>query len=171
MYIIADYTKGQPEIHLIDNINNTDKHSGGKVDISQITPNPELESSEPIEMNSLQALFASLTSSTTRDDIDASISANGFVKYAFTHDSAYYIGYEKTAIAQRGRDRVGEALDVDFVTSGKVEDLGKVKSAEYAIHDNFGTKYLLKFKEGIFYYDGIPCISGEEAMQLFLKNK
>lgn len=46
---------------------------------------------EPIEMDSLQTLFASLSPSTTRDEIDAFITENGMVKCSFTHDSAYYI--------------------------------------------------------------------------------
>ncbi len=124
--------------------------------------------SEPIEMNELQRLFASLTTETTRDEIDSFITENGMVKYAFTHDSAYYIGYENSAIRQRGRDREGEALDVNFVTSGDASRLGMVKSAEYAVHTGFSTHTALKFEDGVFYYEGEACSTGEEAMQRFL---
>ena len=117
---------------------------------------------EPVEMNALQILFSSITSSMTREEVDAYISENGMVKFAFTHDSAYYIGYESSAIRQRGRDRVGEAVDINFTNDGTV------KSAEYAIHTEASTHYALKFENGIFYYEGKECSTGEEAMQKFL---
>ncbi len=132
------------------------------------SPSAGLTASQPIEMNELQSLFAFLTTETTRDEIDAFISENGLVKYAFTHDSAYYIGYENSAIRQRGRDREGEAVDVDFVTSGDTSRLGMVKSASYAVHTGFSTHTALKFEDGVFYYEGEACSSGEEAMQKFL---
>ncbi len=132
------------------------------------TPSENLTSSEPVELNSLQTLFVSLTTEMTRDEIDEYISENGMVKYAFSHDSAYYIGYESSAIRQRGRDRVGEAVDINFVTSGDPNKIGMVKSAEYAVHTEASTHYALKFEEGVFYFDGQECSSADEAMQKFL---
>ncbi len=125
-------------------------------------------STEPIEMDSLQALFASLSNTMTREEIDKYISENGLVKYAFTHDSGYYIGYESSAVRQRGSDRIGAAVDVNFVTNGDPDIIGTVNSAEYAIHTEASTHYALKFEDGVFYYEGEACASGEEAMQRFL---
>ena len=122
----------------------------------------------PIEMDVLQKLFASLSSSTTREEIDKYIVENSLEKFAFTHDSAYQIGYEYSAIRQRGRDRVGPAVDVNFVTSGDADKIGTVKSAEYAVHTEASTHYSLRFEDGIFYYEGEACASGEEAMQKYL---
>ena len=124
--------------------------------------------SDPIEMNSLQSLFASVSSTMTRDEIDAYIEENGLVKYAFTHDSAYYIGYDESAIRERGRDREGEAVDISFVTSGDMDKLGMVQSAEYAEHTGFNTHTALKFENDTFYYEGNPCADGEKAMQKYL---
>lgn len=123
---------------------------------------------EPKEMNSLLKLFASLSTSMTRDEIDAYIADNGMVKYAFTRDSAYYIGYDSSAIRQRDRDREGEAVDINFVNSGNDSKLGMVESAEYAVHTGSSTHYALKFEHGVFYYEGKTCSSGEEAVQKFL---
>ena len=126
---------------------------------------------EPIEMNSLQSLFVSIHSDMTRDEIDTYIEENELVKYAFTHDSAYYIGYDSSAIRQRGRDREGEAVDINFVTSGDPDRLGMVKSAEYANHTGSSTHYVLKFEDGKFYYNGDTCSNGEEAMQKYLRQQ
>ena len=139
-------------------------------DTSIFAEEPE---SEPLEMNSLQTLFASITSSTTWDDIDAYIEENGFEVHEFTGKSGYYIGYEKSAIRTRGRDREGEAVDVSFATSG--DNYGTVKSAEYAIHTGFSTQYPLEFKDGVFYYkvpgaEKIECEDGYDAMQRYLKD-
>ena len=123
------------------------------------------------ELNSLQVLFASINDSTTREEIDEYIESNELVKYAFTHDSAYYIGYEQEAIRHRASDREGEAVDVNFVTSGDMEKIGTVSSAQYAIHTGFSTHYPLEYKDGIFYYEGQACSSGDEAMQLFLSEQ
>lgn len=127
-------------------------------------------SAEKIEMNSLQTLFTTLNESTTKDDIDKSIEKNGFVTHEFSFDSGYYIGYESSAVRQRGRDREGEALDVNFVTSGDIEKVGTVSSAEYGINTGSSSHYYLKYEKGKFYYDGKECASGEEAMQLYLAN-
>ena len=124
--------------------------------------------SEPVEMNELQNLFASLTTGTTRDEIDAYIIDNGMVKHAFTQDSAYYIGYDNSAIRQRGRDREGEAVDINFVTSGDADRIGMVKSASYAVHTGSSTHTALKFEDGVFYYEGEACSNGAEAMQKYL---
>lgn len=126
------------------------------------------ESIEPKEMNSLLALFASLSTSMTRNEIDTYIADNDMVKYAFARDSAYYIGYDSSAIRQRGRDREGEAVDINFVTNGNDSKIGMVKSAEYAVHTGSSTHYALKFDHGVFYYEGEICSSGEEAVQKFL---
>ena len=122
----------------------------------------------PKEMNSLLRLFASLTNEMTREEIDAYISENQMVKYAFTHNSAYYIGYDNSAIRQRGRDREGEAVDINFVTQGDASQIGTVKSAEYAVHTGFNTHIALTYKNGTFYYEVIACVNGEEAVQKFL---
>lgn len=126
--------------------------------------------SKQIEMDSLQSLFVSLTNNTKRDEIDAYIVENGLMKYAFSHDSAYYIGYEYSAIRDRGRDRIGPAVDINFVTSGVTDKIGLVKSAEYTIHTGFDTHTGLVFKGGVFYCEGEACSSGEDAMQRFLAN-
>ena len=123
---------------------------------------------EPIEMNSLQKLFVSINSDMTREEVDTYIKENGLVKFAFTHDSAYYIGYDGSAIRQRGRDREGEAVDINFVTSGDPDRIGMINSAEYANHTESSTHYALKFEDNQFYYEGNPCTNGEEAMQKYL---
>lgn len=133
--------------------------------------NPSNNNGVSKELNSLQTLFTSLNNSTTREEIDSYIAQNGFEKFAFTHDSGYQIGYESSAVRERGRDREGEAVDINFVTSGDEDNIGKVSSAEYAIHTGFNTQTLLKYEAGTFYYNGNPCASGEEAMQLFLTNQ
>ena len=125
---------------------------------------------EKIEMNSLQILFTTLNESTTKEDIDKAIEKNSFVTHEFSFDSGYYIGYESSAVRQRGRDREGEALDINFVTSGNAEKVVTVSSAEYTIHTGSSTHYSLKYENGKFYYEGEECISGEEAMQLYLAN-
>lgn len=129
---------------------------------------PVAVATEPIEMDSLQELFVSLSPSTTKAEIDAYITENGLVTHAFSFDSGYYIGYESSAVRQRGRDRVGPAVDVSFVTSGDSELIGTVKSAEYTVHTESNTHYALKYKDGIFYYEGNACASGYEAMQKYL---
>ena len=100
-------------------------------------PSTEEPETEPIEMNSLQTLFASITSSTTWDDIDAYIEENNFEAHEFTGKSGYIIGYEKSAIRTRASDREGEAVEVNFATSG--DRYGTVKSANYAVHTGFST--------------------------------
>lgn len=135
------------------------------------TPSEEAPASvatKPAEMDALQTLFVSLSPSTTRDEIDTYIAENGMVKFAFTHDSAYYIGFESSAIRQRGRDRVGPAVDVNFVTNGDPDQVGTVKSAEYAVHTEASTHYALKYEDGVFYYEEEACASGYEAMQKYL---
>lgn len=112
------------------------------------------------ELNILQALFVSLNPEMTRDDIDAYIKANKLVKYAFTHNSAYYIGFVDSAIRQRERDRIGEAVDIDFT------DTGTISTAEY----KNDTGYSLRYDGGIFYYEDIECENSKAAMQQYLKN-
>ena len=121
-----------------------------------------------IELNTLQVLFASLTVDTTREEINTYITENNLAKYAFTHDSGYYIGYEYSAIRARGRDREGEAVDINFVTSGNKDKIGKVSSAEYCVH-NKGISDRLKFKDGEFYYNSEKCKDGEEAVRKFIE--
>lgn len=129
--------------------------------------------SEPIEMNTLQTLFTSITTSTTWDDIDTYIEENDFEVHEFTGKSGYYIGYEKSAIRTRGSDREGEAVDVSFATSG--DRYGTVKSASYAVHTGFSTYYPLEFRDGVFYYkphgsEKIECEDGYDAMQQYLRD-
>lgn len=125
----------------------------------------DLSLSEPIEMNTLQSLFANLNSSMNRDDIDVYITNNGLMKYAFTWNSGYQIGYEYSAITQRGRDREGEAVDISF------DNDGYIKSADYTFHTGFNTQYHLKYENGVFYYDNQECSNGTEAMQKYLSSK
>lgn len=130
----------------------------------------------PIELDSLQNLFISLSSDTTIDEIDNYISNNGLVKSAFTGNEAYYIGYENKAVLQRERDRYGYAVDISFFTSGKTELIGKVKSAKYEFYDNtYISQYVLTFQDGCFYIESSgnknQYDNGEEAMQEYLKLK
>ena len=113
--------------------------------------NTDILSSEPIEMNSLQYLFASLNSSMRREDVNAYITNNGLMKYAFSWDSAYQIGYDYKAITERGRDREGEAVDISFDSDGMVE------SAKLVYHTGFNTKYRFKFENGDFWDEGLNC--------------
>lgn len=117
---------------------------------------------EPLELDELQKAFCSLNDGTTRDDINALIAENRFEVTKFTGDSAYYIGYEYKAIDKRGRDREGEALDINF------DNDGRVKSAEYTVHTGFSTHTALKYESGEFYYEGNKAESGESAMQEYL---
>ena len=138
---------------------------------TKIEPETEVETAaSPIEMNSLQMLFVSLTTETNRDQIDSYITNNGLLKYAFSHDCGYYIGYDSDSIRSRGRDRIGEAVDISFVTSGSLDKLGTVMSAEYAIHTGLTTSSVLKFENDLFYYKGETYSNGEEAMQKFLSD-
>ena len=139
--------------------------------VATATEKPEIllmPQGEPLSMSLVQQLFVSLNENTTRNDVDAFIESNGLVKYAFTRNSAYYIGSEGAAIRSRGRDREGEAVDINFNTSTGTSE-GLVTSAEYAIHTGFSTHYALEYKDGEFYYEGKKCESGEAAMQLFLR--
>lgn len=130
---------------------------------------------EPVEMNSLQTLFASITSSTTKADIDEYLEENDFEVYELTGNGGYLIGYETSAIRTRGRDREGEAVDISFATSGDPDLLGTVVSASYAVHTGFSTHTQLIFKKGMFYYETrdfetIECADGYEAVQRYLTN-
>lgn len=133
-----------------------------------IIPKPD---GSNIELNVIQSLFASLNSDTTREYIDEYIEANHLVKYAFTKNSGYYIGFDYDAIKQRNRDRVGEAVDINFTTYSLSSNIpeGMVTSADYAIHTKDNTKYVLRYENGKFYLNGIECESGDAAMQQFLK--
>ena len=126
---------------------------------------------EPIELNSLQELFVSINEDTTIDDIRASIEENGYAYHEFSFDGGYNIGYDDAAVRERDRDRVGEAVDVSFYTSGDPDLVGHIHSAEYAVHTESSTHYALKYEEGVFYYEGEPCSSGDEAMQKFLQSQ
>ena len=123
---------------------------------------------EPIELNSLQSLFVSITPAMSREDVDKYIEENHFEKFAYTHDSGYLIGYESSAVRQRGRDRLGEMVEIDFYTSGDLEKLGTVKFAEYVIYTENSNNYGPKYEEGVFSLDRNICSSGDEAMQIFL---
>lgn len=123
------------------------------------------DENELIEMNSLQQLFFSLTNETTRDEIDSYISDNDLLKYAFYQDSGYYIGYEKSAIRTRGRDREGEAVDISF------DKNGMVRSAEYAFHTGFTTHTPLRFENDVFYFNNYPCKDAETAYKRYLKSQ
>jgi len=127
--------------------------------------NTDILSSEPIEMNSLQYLFASLNSSMRREDVNAYITNNGLMKYAFSWDSAYQIGYDYKAITERGRDREGEAVDISFDSDGMVE------SAKLVYHTGFNTKYRFKFENGDFWDEGLKLKNGEEAVKRYLYSR
>lgn len=130
---------------------------------------------EPVEMNSLQTFFASITSSTTKADIDEYLEENDFEVYELTGNGGYLIGYETSAIRTRGRDREGEAVDISFATSGDPDLLGTVVYASYAVHTGSSTHTQLEFKKGMFYYETrdfktVECADGYEAVQRYLTN-
>ena len=120
---------------------------------------------ENVELNALQMLFVSLNTSWDKEKVDEYISDNELVKYEFPSGGTYYIGFDSAAIRQRGRDRVGMAVDIDFTENGTV------KSAQYAVHTEATTRYRLKMQNGIFYFDDEVCGNGEEAMQKFLSEQ
>jgi len=127
----------------------------------------------PIELDSLQNLFVSLKSDTTRDEIDRYIVNNGLIKSAFTGNETYYIGYENRAVLQREIDRIGNAIDINFFTSGNTDLIGKVKSAKYKLHDSaYISKYTLIFQDDCFYLETSgekkAYENGKEAMQEYL---
>lgn len=166
---IANVFKHKEGDHIVIEFNLLQKNRLTSLQFHKVEDETTTEA--PKEMNSLLEMFASINSATSRDDIDAFIEENGLEKTAFTHDSGYYLGYLYDAVRKRGRDRVGEALDVNFVTSGDINRLGLVSSASYTIHTGSSTKYELKYEDGVFYYKGDPCINGEEAVQKFLGNE
>ena len=90
---------------------------------------------------------------------------NKLEKYAFAHNSTYYIGFEQSAIKQRERDRIGEAIDISF------QDSGLICSAEYTNHTGWDTHNILSYKDGLFYYNDIICEDSNAAMQQYLKCK
>lgn len=121
--------------------------------VTEAATEPETEII-PIELDSLQKLFVSLKNDTTIEEIDRYIENNGLVKSAFTGNSAYYIGYENRAVLQRERDRIGNAIDINFFTSGNTDLIGKVKSAKYKSHNNtYISKYTLMFQDDCFYIE------------------
>lgn len=128
------------------------------------------EIAKEIELDALQAFFVTINEDMTREDVDAIIEENGFAKYAFTHDSAYYIGFDDSAVRQRGRDREGEAIDIDFYTSGNTELIGKIKVAKFAYHGGVSSDGP-EYREGEFTYNGTKYDNAEDAMQAFLKNQ
>ncbi len=165
VYIIADYTKGKPEVHLVDNINNTEKVSSEEaVSNDSQEPTPSLA---PAEMNALQTLFSSLSLSMTKDDIDKSIKENGFLTYAYSSNGGYLIGTENSAIRSRGRDREGATLEVSFSTSGT--NVGQLISAEYHDTRYKSNVYLYLKKDGYFYYSTEKQQDGYETMQKYLQ--
>lgn len=119
------------------------------------------EAIEPVDLDTLQQIFCSLTTSMTKSDIDAIIANNElYVNDSFS--SAYYIGYDYQATASRGRDREGAAIDINFTSDGQVKD------AQYAIHTGFSTHYGPKMAADKFNYDGVDYASGEEALYVYL---
>lgn len=118
--------------------------------------------SESIEMNTLQTLFASLNTTMTRNDIDVYIANNGLMKNASTWNSTYQIGYDYQAIAERSRDRKGEAIDISF------DEEGKIESAELVYHKEYSTQYRFKFKDGAFWDNALKLENGEKAVQRYL---
>ena len=136
--------------------------SASSTSASASAPAAANQSARSFELDELQKAFCSLNDATTREDIDALIAENGFEVTKFTGDSGYYIGYEHKAITKRGRDREGEALDVNFSKDGIVD------SAEYTVHTGSNTHYALEYKSGSFFYEGVKVESGEAAMQQYL---
>ena len=67
-------------------------------------------------------------------------------------------------------DREGEAIDIDFYTSGNTELIGKIKVAKFAYHGGVSSDGP-EYREGEFTYNGTKYDNAEDAMQAFLKNQ